>query len=47
MNTNKKINILLKNISEGDYASAKGVVSQIIEAKIAQKIKTISKTTDK
>lgn len=44
MNHKKEINTLLKNISEGDYAKAKGNVRQIIESKISGKIKEISKS---
>lgn len=42
MNTKKEINILLKNISSGDYASAKRDVSTIIEKKISDRIKKLS-----
>jgi len=43
MNNKKEINTLLKNICNGDYAKAKTNVSNIIESKVTDKIKTISK----
>ena len=43
----KQINTLLKNISEGDYNKAKGVVGAIVESKLSDRIKTISKKQSK
>lgn len=47
MNNKKQIHQLLKNISDGDYAKAKGDISNIIEKKIGEKIKTIPKSKNK
>lgn len=44
MNNKKQIHSLLRNISNGDYAKAKGDISTIIEGKISKKIKKISKS---
>jgi len=42
MNNKKEISSLLKYISEGDYANAKGNIQKIIDSKISDRIKTIS-----
>lgn len=47
MQSKKEIYTLLKNISDGDYSKAKGNISNIIESKISDKIKTISKPKSK
>lgn len=47
MHTKKEIYTLLKNISNGDYAKAKGNISKIIESKISDKIKKVSKSKSK
>jgi hypothetical protein len=44
MDNKKQINNLLRNISDGNYAKAKGDVSAIIEGKISKKITKISKS---
>jgi|AntRauTorcE11897_2_1112592.scaffolds.fasta_scaffold21739_2 hypothetical protein len=45
MQSKKQISILLKNISDGDYAKAKGNVKAIVESKISDRIKVLNSST--
>jgi|TARA_R110000765_G_scaffold7963_4_gene26084 hypothetical protein len=45
MTDKKEILNLLKNISDGDYAKARGNVKTVVESKISGRIKTILKKT--
>ena len=45
MSNKKEISTLLKHISEGDYAKAKGNVKAIVESKISDRIKVLNSST--